>query len=160
MIMKRFFKQQLFATKLLIVAMSLLPQTLDAQNITITRSYIYERFQVLDRNYQLEYDSKIYGVIMFYRERGMDGVTISLGNQIAYNGIITKQETDNVNGEIVYHYQFYQDFEGVKVPIVLSEIYNPVISNAVPARFFLAVTNRFSNEMVKVNIFEDIKKSK
>ena len=158
--MKRFLKQQLSVINLMIVVMSLLPQTLDAQNINISRAFTFARFQINDRDHRLEMDEKIPGVIMFYQERGKEGVCISLGNDIVYNGIITKKDNGNFNGEVIYNYQFYQAFGDAQVPIVLSEIYNPSVSKTVPVRFFLAVINRFSNEMVKSNLFEGISRTR
>ena len=97
---------------------------------------------------------------MFYNEKGVEMVSITVGDEIVYNGAITKKDIEKNNGESIYSYQFYEDVEGVKVPIVLSEIYNPSNSNVVPVRFFLVVTNAYSKEMVNANIFEGISRAR
>ncbi len=97
---------------------------------------------------------------MFYLLRGMEGICISIGEEIVYNGLITKKENSNYNGESLHNYQFYIEVGDAQVPIVLTECYNPSFSKTVPVRFFLAVINRFSNEMVKSNIFEGISRAR
>lgn len=131
-----------------------------AQNIEVERAYTFTKFMVYDANNQLEFNEKVCGVILFYNENGNEGISVSLGSEITYSGKIIQRSKDNVKGEIVYSYKFYQKFGNKMVPIILSEIYTPTISNAVPSRFYLAICNVNTNEKVKSNIFEGISRAR
>jgi len=144
----------------LFVLLCVISTIASAQNIEVERAYTFAKFMVYDANDQLEFNEKVAGVIMFYSENGKEGISISLGSEITYNGFITQRSKDSVNGEIVYSYKFLQSFEGKMVPIVLSEIYTPTISNAVPTKFYLAICNVHTNEKVKSNVFEGISRAR
>lgn len=151
--------KRILTTLLLLVTTMLV---IFAQNVIQKEVYTYRAAYALnEENEIIDTFSKVEGIIVFSSAGGNDYFSLTVGDQILYNGIIARVKEgargDDFNSVV---YLVIQEHEGYKVPIQVFKVYDTSYSNYIPNMFLVQVLNRTTNKVETSLQFSQIARSK
>lgn len=128
-----------------------------SQTITQTRAYKYTTFVAVDNSYNEIQTENIGGVIVFSEASGMQFISVTIGDEVVFNGQIKNIKHNQANNnEQTNVYLFVMEFEGRNVPLQLFETFDLSWSSIVPKEYFLAVHSALNGEYVQGQAFRGI----
>lgn len=133
-----------------------------AQDIIQERVYKYDTFVAIDENYNEVDRMPLNGIIVFSKAAGMDYVSITLEDEVTFNGPIKTKKIENIDGYNVVSniYLFTSEFYGQQVPLQLFENYHISKSSIIPNEFYLEFLNVETGEYVQGIIFTGITRAR
>ncbi len=135
--------------------------SLFSQTITQTRAYKYTTFVAVDNSYNEIQTENIGGVIVFSEASGMQFISVTIGDDVVFNGQIQNAKHNPINNkEQTNVYLFVMEFEGHKIPLQLFECFDLSLSSIVPKEYFLAVHSAIDGEYVQGQAFRGISRIK
>ena len=150
-----------FMRKVSLLLFLLCSITLFSQTITQTRAYRYNTFVAVDNDYKEIRVEDVGGIIVFSEASGMQFITVTVGDDVVFNGQVKNTKYNPVNNsERTNVYLFLMEFEGHQVPLQLFETFDLSVSNVVPKEYFVAIHSAINGEYVQGQAFKGISRIK
>ncbi len=127
-----------------------------AQSLLDQRAYKYELIQNLDKNGNIVGEQRVSGVIGIGSDGRDEAISVTIGEEIMYLGVVHSKKTANDNGEKVITYLVIMEFQGYRVPLQIFERYNLTKSSVIPSSFAVFVCNKDTGEIVQGQSFHYI----
>lgn len=135
-----------------------------AQDVVQTRVFSYRSLTFIDKDYETigsQNSQNVMGIIAFSEAYGRDYITITVGEDVAFNGEVKSQKNNPIeNNEKTIIYLFTTEFQGYQVPLQLFETFDLSESSIVPKDYLLTIHNRQTGEYVQGQIFKGISRIK
>lgn len=135
-----------------------------AQDVVQTRVYSYRSLTFIDKDYETigtQNSQNVIGIIAFSEAFGRDYITVTVGEDVAFNGEVKSQKINPIeNNEKTVVYLFSTEFQGYQVPLQLFETYDLSESSIVPSYYLLTIHNRQTGEYVQGQVFKGISRIK
>ncbi len=140
----------------LLLVFALCSVSSSAQDVNFTRVYTYSGMGFYDPDGNLQHDETVpngaIGCIMFSEVMGKDFISITIGHDVTYNGMVISSKNTIGNS---MSYLFTTEFNGLNVPLQLFENYENGPGN--PSNFFMNVYNQQA-EVVQIVMFVGIER--
>ena len=148
--------------KKLFFILLLLPSLLiHSQNIKQKADFKYYGVENLDSKGNSVGSLNFEGVIVFSEAQGLNFISITIGDEILYNGQVSQSKVDSSDPNTMCKvYLVVMDFQGEKVPLQIFETYNKKESEYIPQYFIVNIHSAQTGELVQGQLFKNISRIK
>lgn len=144
--------------KILLMLLSfMLCLTSFSQDVKQKLVYQYTSMENIDKNYNIVESLEVNGLIIYSEAGGLDFISVVMGEDIVYNGYVSKSKIAFDNSEQkAINYLVIMEFQGNKVPLQIFEIYEKDASLSIPQSIIVNIHSAQTGEYLQGQSFSGI----